>query len=141
MNLTRSKERSLGEDSIEYKDLALYIRKIINVHSAFSVDRDYWLTEREKDFLVATVIHYGKGIFNPISQGAWQIYKKYFDSEVTKRRINTLITTCESKDWLTYDKEGKHVEPIAIFKGIDNEKHSFDFKLRISYEADRQNTD
>lgn len=135
MNFSRKNGKGVAEENHEIQDLKSYIRWITNIFASAVVPREMWLTEWEKDFFVAIVIHLNHGIDNPISVGAMQIYKKYFDSEVTKRGINNLIRKIQKKEWVEYDKEGRHIKVPDIFYGIGKEKDSFEFKLNLRYEA------
>lgn len=136
MEFSRKNGKGNAEESHKFDNIEDYVRWVVNVYASAVVLREMWLTEREKDFFVATVIHINKGIDNPISESAIQIYKKYFNFGVTKRIINNLIRKIQQKDWVEYDKEGRHIKIPAIFYGIGIKRDSFEFKLNSGYEAE-----
>jgi len=132
MEFSRKGDKAYCESSHEYVDETVYIRKIIDIYSASDIKKKFWLTDREKDFFVSTIVHINLGIDNPISEAAVQIYKKYFNFKISKKVINQYITLIANKKWLKYDKEGRQVKMPGIFYDIKTEHDSFEFKLVVS---------
>jgi len=134
MHLRRNNSRAVAESHQGFNDIGLYIRVIIDIYSASEVNREYWLTEREKEFYVATVVHITEGIDNPISDEAVQIYKKYFNPTTDKIKISDYLNRCRKKEWLKYDTGNRKVEIPQIFHNIDKNTDVMDFNLRYIYE-------
>lgn len=135
MEFSRKKEVAKGESKQNYDDLGEYIEKIINVYSSADISHDFFLTSAENRFLVSTVIMINEGITNPISNAGVQIYKKYFNYKVTRRDINTYLRKLSKKFWVEYDVQGKYVKVPMIFEGINKEKDSVEFKIKIELDA------
>lgn len=135
MEFSRKKEVAKGESKQNYDDLGEYIEKIIKVYSSADIYHDFFLTSAESRFLVSTVIMINEGITNPISNAGVQIYKKYFNYKVTRRDINTYLRKLSKKFWVEYDVQGKYVKVPMIFEGINKEKDSVEFKIKIELDA------
>lgn len=142
MDLVRKDNTANASSYIRCSSLDLYIRIIIDVYSSSDINRKFWLTDREKEFYIATVIHVIHNYLNPISEEALQIYKKYFNHTTGKAKISDYINKIRKKGWLKYDKRKKVVEIPKIFHGIDADKDFMYFNLGFSYEQiDRSDTD
>lgn len=141
MLISRKNDRASAESNRKVSSLPAYIRRIIDVYSAMEIDRTLWLTDREKDFYVATVVHVVNGITNPISDEALQIYKELFFFQTNKRKIADYINRISKKKWAIYDKKKRHVRVVPIFDNISIDGDLFDFNFRLFYEADRSDTD
>lgn len=134
MEFGRKENNGKGSSLKQFDNLEIYIRKIIDIYSSVEIKRGWWLTEREKDFLVATIIMVNSEITNPISTQGVAIYEKYFNNKVTKKTINVYLTNLQGKKWLKYDVGGRYVKLPIIFYGIQ-ENDSFEFKINMSHEA------
>lgn len=138
VHLYRS-EDTIHAESVKFMDYApAFIRKVINLFSAAEIKRDLWLTEREKDFYVAMVIHVSQGIENPSSDEAIQIYKDYFTPEVNKRVISDYTNRISKKKWASYNRVKKKIEIPSLFLDMDLEKQHAEFKIELHYEINRQ---
>lgn len=133
MNLTRQKYKSVAVSSKNFKDLADFIRVIVDIYSSSEVNREYWLTEREKDFFVSTVIHVLNGIDNPISKEALQIYKNNFNPATKNHVISDYINKCRKKGWVKYEPTEKRVEIPPMFYEINVDKDVIEFNLSYEY--------
>lgn len=133
MHLTKKKNKLVAESFKNIIDISAYIRYIVNIYSASEIKRELWLTEREKDFFVATTIHILQGISNPISEDALQIYKKYFHPQNNNRKTSDYLNRLEKKKWVKYDSDEKTVQIPAIFDEMDLNENMVDFNLRFSY--------
>lgn len=122
-------------------DIRRYIRYIIDIYSVTEINRDSWLTDTEKDFYVATVIHYINGYVNPICEESVQIYKDYFRPNIGKPKIADYVNRIRNKGWLSYDLTDKAIEIPEIFHFIKPDQDSIDFNLRFSYEHNRDKVD
>lgn len=134
MNFARSGEKASATSYRLYEDITLYLRVIIDVYSSSEVDRMYWLTDREKDFFIATVICLLDGEKSPTSEEALQIYKKHFNPSIKKVNINDYLNKLKKKGWLKYNKNEKLVEVPAIFNNIGGDRDTLDFNLRYSFQ-------
>lgn len=133
MNLRRSKNKAVADSIKSIEDINLYIRLIIDIFSSTEINRNYWLTEREKEFYVSTVIHYINGYLSPIQEESIQIYKKYFNKKTNKAKISDYINRVRTKGWLKYNKKTKEIEIPQIFHGISSDGDSITFNLRFDY--------
>lgn len=141
MHLSRKNSKAVAESHLPFTSIDSYVRFIVDLYSAVEIKRELWLTEREKDFFVATVIHVLQGCDNPISDEALQIYKDYFYFKTTKSKISDYLNRICKKNWAKYDKKNRVVQIPPIFSGIGPDEDMMDFKLRFSYEADRSDMD
>lgn len=137
MLLHRTEKKATAETHKQFKNLPLYIRYIVNIYSAAEIKRELWLTEREKDFFVATVIVVLNGITDPISDEAVQIYKNFFYNKTGKAKISDYINRITNKNWAVYDKRYRKITLPSLFYGIDVKEDMIDFILRFAYETDR----
>lgn len=133
MNFSRIEDKAAADSFKLYSDITRYLRVIVDIYSSSEIDRIYWLTDREKDFFVATVILLSNKETNPTSKEAIQIYKKYFSPAIKKVNINDYINKLKKKGWLKYNKLTKAVEIPAIFLDIGEESDVIDFNLRYAY--------
>jgi len=133
MQLSRSKNVAKAVSFKKIDSLAKYIRVIIDVYSSTEIKRDLWLTDREKEFCIATVIHVLHGHTNPICEESVQIYKKYFGYNTDKTKISDYIGRLRNKKWLTYNKKKKEIKLTPIFYGIDVEMDTITFNLMLGY--------
>jgi hypothetical protein len=115
---------------------------MIDVYSASEVKREFWLTDREKEFFIATIIHINNGYFNPIGEESLQIYKKYFSPTTNNPKISDYLNRIRKKCWVKYDKEAKVVEIPLMFQDINTSSDVITFNLRYAYEQiDRRDTE
>lgn len=142
MDLFRQESRAIASSARLCRGVDTYIRIIIDIYSSSEIDRRFWLTDREKEFYIATIINILNGHLNPISEESIQIYKKYFNNNTDKSKISDYINRIRKKSWLKYNKRTKVVEVPPIFYGIDLNNDSIRFNLNFVYEqADRSDTD
>lgn len=142
MIFARKGEQGKGETSYRLENLESYIQYIIDAYSGMEVLKADWPTISERKFLVATVIMVSEGVTNPINNLAVQIYKKHFNYQVDRKVINKYLTKLVGKGWLTYDIHDKHVQIPICLRGINKEKDSVEFKIKIEYhEAHRRDND
>lgn len=137
MHLSRSKDgfEAKGESYKKFVDIDKYIRVIIDIYSSSEVKREFWLTEREKEFYVSTVIHVINGYLNPICEESITIYKNYFNPNTNKIKISDYINRVRKKGWLMYDKKDREVSLPVIFHNISEDGDLFTFNLKFSYES------
>ena len=138
MYLDRKGNKATVKAHVRYKNLSDYIGTLIDVYAAIRLERDFWLTDRERQFFIATVIHVTSGYINPICDESVQIYKDYFDPKVTKGKIPDYLNRLRAKNWLTYDKGTKKVEIASLLKDISMDSDMFDFNLRFLHEKRNQ---
>jgi hypothetical protein len=142
MHLSRNKNKAVADSSKNFDQFDRYVRIIIDVYSSSEVNRDFWLTEREKEFYVSTIIHCSNGFLNPISEEAIQIYKKYFNQSTNKGKISDYINRIRKKGWIKYNKKNKRVDIPKIFHELGVEGDEMTFNLRFIYgPIDRRDTD
>lgn len=142
MDLFRQESRAIASSARLCGSIDVYIRIIIDIYSSSEIARRFWLTDREKEFYIATIIHILNGHLNPISEESMQIYKKYFNKNTDKAKISDYINRIRKKSWLKYNKRTKVVEVPPIFHGIELDGDSIRFNLNFSYEqVDRSDTD
>ncbi len=134
MKITRDSSRIEVESSQELVDFGKFVRPIIEIYQFMVMPRNQWLTDKEKDFYVATVIHVVKGHLNPISPEAVQIYDKYFNSGTTKAVISDYLIRIRKKKWLKYDKFEKVVQIPVPFNLVKPEGDTITFNLSFNYE-------
>lgn len=135
MIFDRRGDSGKGETSYELEDQVTYVEYIIDACCGIEVLRPNWPTLTERKFLVATVILVSEGVTNPISNLAVQIYKKYFNYQVDRNVINKYITKLVKKGWIQYDIHDKNVQVLLLLRGINKEKDSVEFKIKIEYNA------
>lgn len=134
MYLDRKGNKALVKAHVRFENLADYIGTLIDVYAAIRLKREFWLTDRERQFFIATVINVISGYINPICDESVQNYKDFFDSKINKSKIPDYINRVRSKHWLTYDKGTKKVEITSLLKGVDTSSDVFDFNLRFIHE-------
>ena len=136
MHLERKGDKSSVKNHESMKDIRVYLGRLIDLYSAASIKKDLWLTDTEKLFYIATLIHVNSGYLNPISGESVQIYKDYFSKNANKSTISDYINRLRTKRWIKYDKVTKIVEIPPFFKDLNLESGIFDFNIRLSYERD-----
>lgn len=130
-----------------YNDLFSVLTKIVNLYSALQVKREYWLADRERDFVVTTLIVCYKNCGLPTSEEAIQIYGNYFQKSITKQQILDRINKLSKKNWFIYEKEPVKkliIPPFFSQLNFDSEKDVIDFEVRLDYEkntTDRRDLD
>lgn len=134
MQLKRRNSKAEANVGITFDEVSDYIRVVIDIYSATVIRRELWLTEREKEFFIATVIHVMKGHVNPISDPALQIYKKYFNPATNKVKIADYINRVRKKGWVLYNKRKKVVEIPPIFHKIGESGDQMTFNLTLKWE-------
>lgn len=142
MDLYRHENKAIASSARQCVEIDVYIRIIIDIYSSSEISREFWLTEREKEFYIATIIHILNGHLNPIAEESIQIYKKYFNNNTDKAKISDYINRIRKKSWLKYNKRSKVVEIPPIFHGINLTNDYIRFNLNFVYEqVDRSDTD
>lgn len=142
MDLSRRNNIAVGTTSYSCSQIERYLRVIIDIYSSSEIRRDLWLTEREKEFFISTIIHVIQGHVNPISDEAVQIYKKYFNPNTNKVKISDYINRIRKKGWIEYDKRKRVLLIPGLFEGITMDGDVMTFNLRFSYEPiNRSDTD
>lgn len=134
MYLVREGEKASARASIKYQNLADYIGVLLDVYAALRLKREFWLTDSERSFLIATIIHVSSNYTNPICEESVQIYKEFFNPKVNKIKISDYINRVRKKLWIKYDTAEKHVELPVILKGIDINSDSFEFNIKLLYD-------
>lgn len=120
-----------------YNDIFSVLTKVVNLYSALQVKREYWLADRERDFVVTTLIVYYNNCGLPTSDEAIQIYKKYFQKSITKQQILDRINKLSKKQWFIYEKEPVKklvIPPFFSQLNFDLERDVVDFEVRLDYE-------
>lgn len=143
MELRRSRDenKAIANSDKNANELGTYLRFIIDIYSSTEIKRELWLTEKEKQFYIGTIIHIINGDHNPISDESLAIYKKYFGSSTNKVKISDYINRVKKKGWLRYNKKERYVSIPPIFDGISLDGDFITFNLRFSYEpADGSNS-
>lgn len=133
MIINRKQNKAKAESFKRYTNLLVYIRKMLDIYSACEVASSYWLTDREKDFFVVTVINYLNGDVNPKSDESLQRYKKYFNPKTDKYRISDYLNKISNKNWIKYNKQNKTVDIPLIFKEINLDEDMTDIIVRVLY--------
>lgn len=134
MKLKRRHNIAEASSAKRFNDISDYIRVIVDIYSSSDVNRNLWLTEREKEFFIATVINYIQGNRNPISDEAVQIYKKYFSPATNKVKISDYINRVRKKEWVMYNKRSKAIEIPSIFHNIGGRGDEITFNLVFKWD-------
>lgn len=137
MKLSRKNNSAEAESDKRFLNVESYIRFVINLYSVAEIHLDYWLTEREKDFYVTTVVNCLAGDNNPYSESSIQRYKKYFNYKVNNSSISDYLNRLKRKEWIRYNKRDKVVTIAPIFDGISLSGDKMEFKIEVEYEIDR----
>ena len=141
MEITRNSNVCDGKSIKVTEDISKYLRLIIDIFSSLDIDRSMWLTEREKEFYISTVICIISGYKDPICDESVQIYKKYFNPKTNKGKISDYINRIRKKNWLKYNKITKVVEVPELFSKIDISGDNTTFNLEFKYGSpDRSDT-
>lgn len=135
MEIRRKENKELADSVVNVNEIGLYLRFIIDIYSSTEIKRKFWLTEREKQFYIGTIIHILHGEHNPISEESLAIYKKYFNPQTNKVKISDYINRIRKKGWLRYNKKERYVTIPEIFDGISLDGDSITFNLRFTYES------
>jgi hypothetical protein len=101
-------------------ELRSYVRMLIDLQQAMwrHDDEDMWLTPREKDFAVATILCLWEGITNPNAKEAHQIYEKYFKNPISSSDIHVYIGKLRDKKFLSYDKNDQQLSVAPFWDGV-----------------------
>jgi hypothetical protein len=134
MFLDRRGDIAIAESFVPCHELTQYLTSVIDIYSSVEIDEQYWVTKREKEFLVATSINVLKGYTNPISPESLQIYKKYFNPTIKNNNISNYIDKLRKKKWLQYDAEKKEIKLTPILNSISIEKDRIDFRIRLDFD-------
>lgn len=118
---------------VSFEDLAGYVRLLVNLYSAFHVERKKWLSERAKDFYVASVICVINGHRNPKSPESIAIYKEIFGNSITKAAISDYINKCRNLEWIVYDVDKKKMKVAPLFECIDPSGFQMNFTISTAY--------
>ena len=134
MEFTRKQNKAIATVRKDFVTPDLYIRFIVDLYSSMEIKREYWLTDREKDFFVATVIQVLSGCKSPIEDEAVQIYKKYFYVKTTKVKISDYLNRICKKNWAKYDKMTKTVTIPPIFEDINLVSDQMEFDVSFNFQ-------
>lgn len=135
MLLDRRGNIAIAESFVSCRELTQYLESVIDIYSSVEIDEQYWVTKREKEFLIATSINVLKGYTNPISPESLQIYKKYFSPTIKNNNISNYIDKLRKKKWLQYDAEKKEIKLSPILSTVSVEKDRIDFKIRLDFDG------
>lgn len=96
------------------------------------------IADKEKKFLVCLILAYTEGIRTYKSARLLQICQ---DLLGIKRPgdVTTYLKRVEEKKWITYDIKEKEFTIPEAFEDLNTEKHELQLKVKVSYEAVRQN--
>lgn len=139
MILSRKGNKASARSHLNFSNIESYLLFILNLYSSIEIQRDKWLTDKEKDFYICCIMIYLFSDKNPNSEESRQIYKNLFSNKVTVKEISLYITKIVKKGWLRYNKKTKQFDIPQIFKNVDNDNDTFDFNIRFSYETPRHN--
>lgn len=122
-NITGVKEVSSFSEFVEY---------VVDIYSSAHINPDYWLTRREKDFFISTIICLMNDIDDPISEEGVKLYQEYFSPKATPASIGDYINRCRNKYWIKYDKRKRLIEVPDLFIKIVNGATNISFDLNFT---------
>lgn len=120
---------------LSYRQLEDYLRQYINIYCALGVREEFWLTPREKEFFIACVIIYNKGI-NLSSKKATLLLESQTNFKKETKGVYIYRNKLKAKGWLANTKDGLTIPKAFIFKdGVP------DLKLNISLKYEHPKED
>ena len=133
MQIERNGPVLIAEKELNIKHEADYILKLINIYSATSVGRSFWLTEREKQFYVTLVILNNMGIVNFKEKEADSVFKYYFGEHKKGARAD-YVGKLKDKGWLQEEKS--EIKLLPLFQDMDLESDEFELNLKYTIEKE-----
>ena len=135
MKIARKESTLVATATEVFDHPAFYIMSLINTYAAIKVHRDFWLTEREKEFFVALIISQNEGIKDFKSQEARPIFDFYFGKH-RKGTRGDYVKRLEDKGWL--EQFGGDVKLLPLFENLDldSDESVFEVKYKIRKDDD-----